>query len=94
MVDVTISKLIMHIDKEISNKDLRLEPISSTCFESMLVVLDHLHKKDPSLIPIANKMHVKLSECMRDHRRNSTDITQHNLNVLQMICLSFEMNFV
>ncbi len=93
MINVTISKLISYIDKEISGKDLKLEPISSTCFESMMVVLDHLNKKDDSLVPIADKMHRKLNQCMGYHRESPTDITQHNLNILQIICLSFEMSF-
>ena len=93
-MDVTITRLIQCIDKEISNVNLEKQPISDICYESMMTVLDHLSKKDTSLISITNKMQLKHDECIRIHRNRPTEITQHNLNMLQMICLSFEMSFL
>ena len=94
MIDVTISKLIMYIDSEISTKDLRVESLSSTCSESILIVLDHLKANDELLKIFVIKVHKKNDECMRYHRQNPTKITQHNLNTLQLLCLGLEMSFI
>lgn len=94
MMDVTISKLIMYIESEISTKDLRVESLSSTCSESIMLVLDHLKGNDESLKTFATKVHKKNDECMRYHHQNPTEITQHNLNTLQLLCLGLEMSFI
>ncbi|EQC44644.1 hypothetical protein M899_2458 [Bacteriovorax sp. BSW11_IV] len=93
-MDVTLMRLALCIDKEISSIDLEKETISEVCVESALMLFDKLNKRDEKLVKLANKLHLRCSEAKRVFNRNPTEITEHNYNSLILIGLTLEMTFL
>ena len=93
-MDVTLARLAMCVDKEISTIDFKSTMISDVCVDSVLLIFDNLSKSNKSLIVLCDKIHSKHKECERIFRQHPSEITEHNYNMMILMGLALEMSFL